>query len=231
MTADGEPEVARIVDLSHDGYGVAKLGERPVFIPGALPGERVRLLPRRRRRQYQLGDLVEIIEPSESRVEPPCEYFGRCGGCAVQHLDYLAQVAFKESTLREALARIGAVKPETWLPPITGPEWNYRRKARLGVRYVKGKQRVLAGFKERATRYVTDMGSCMVLAKPFDRLPGPLGEVIGRTSLWRRLPQVELAAGKGVRAAVFRVLDDPEEADLKLFAEFGDRWNLDIYLQ
>ena len=231
MTADGEPEVARIVDLSHDGYGVAKLGERPVFIPGALPGERVRLLPRRRRRQYQLGDLVEIIEPSESRVEPPCEYFGRCGGCAVQHLDYPAQVAFKESVLREALARIGGVEPETWLPPITGPEWNYRRKARLGVRYVKGKQRVLAGFKERATRYVTDMGSCMVLAEPFDRLPGPLGEVIGQTSLWRRLPQVELAAGKGVRAAVFRVLDDPEEADLKLFAEFGDRWELDVYLQ
>ena len=231
MTADHASEVARIVDLSHDGCGIAKLGERAVFIPGALPGERVRLLPRKRRRQYRLGDLVEIIEPSESRVEPPCEYFGRCGGCAVQHLDYPAQVTFKESALREALARIGAVEPETWLPPVTGPEWNYRRKARLGVRYVKGKQRVLAGFKERATRYVTDMGSCMVLAKPFDRLPGPLGEVIGRTSLWRRLPQVELAAGEEARAAVFRVLDDPKGADLKLFADFGDRWNLDVYLQ
>lgn len=231
MAAMSDDVVARIVDLSHDGCGIAKLGERAVFIPGALPGERVRLLPRKRRRQYQLGDLVEIVEPSESRVEPPCEYFGRCGGCAVQHLEYAAQVAFKESALREALARIGAVEPETWLPPITGPEWYYRRKARLGVRYVKGKQRVLAGFKERATRYVTDMGSCMVLVKPFDRLPGPLGEVIGQTSLWRRLPQVELAAGEGVRAAVFRVLDDPEEADLGLFADFGDRWNLDVYLQ
>ena len=231
MTADGASEVARIVDLSHDGYGVAKLGERPVFIPGALPGERVRLLPRKRRRQYQLGDLVEIVEPSESRVEPPCEYFGRCGGCAIQHLDYPAQVAFKESTLREALARIGAVEPETWLPPITGPEWNYRRKARLGVRYVKGKQRVLAGFKERATRYVTDMGSCSVLVQPFDQLPGPLGEMIGQTGLERRLPQVEMAAGEEARAVVFRVLDDPKEGDLKLFADFGGRWNLDVYLQ
>ncbi len=231
MTTESAPEVAHIVDLSHDGSGIAKLGERPIFVPGALPGERVRLLPRKRRRQYQLGDLIEIIEPSESRVEPPCEYFGRCGGCAVQHLAYPAQVAFKESTLREALARIGGVEPETWLPPIVGPQWNYRRRARLGVRFVKGKQRVLVGFKERATRYVTDMATCAVLVEPFDRLPGELGQMIGETSLERRLPQVELAAGEEARAAVFRVLDDPDEADLKLFADFGDQWNLDVYLQ
>ena len=231
MTTESAPEVAHIVDLSHDGSGIAKLGERPIFVPGALPGEQVRLLPRKRRRQYQLGDLIEIIEPSESRVEPPCEYFGRCGGCAVQHLAYPAQVAFKESTLREALARIGGVEPETWLAPIVGPQLNYRRRARLGVRFVKGKQRVLVGFKERATRYVTDMATCAVLVEPFDRLPGELGKMIGETSLARRLPQVEMAAGEEARALVFRVLDDPDEADLKLFADFGDQWNLDVYLQ
>ena len=231
MAADAVIGTARVVDLSHDGSGIAQLGQRRIFVPGALPGERVRVLPRKRRRQYQLGDLVEIVEASGARVEPPCDYFGRCGGCAVQHLDYAAQVSFKESMLRGALARIGGVEPETWLDPITGPEWNYRRRARLGVRYVKGKRRVLAGFKERATRYVTDMRSCMVLVKPFDQLPGPLGEMIGQTSLWRRLPQVEVAAGEDVAAVVFRVLDEPSEADLKLFDEFGRRWNLDVYLQ
>ena len=231
MTADAAAEVARVVDLSHDGWGIAQLGERRIFVPGALPGERIRVLPRKRRRQYRLGDLVDIVEPSESRVEPPCEYFGRCGGCAVQHLDYAAQVPFKESMVREALARIGGVEPATWLEPITGPEWNYRRRARLGVRYVKGKQRVLVGFKERATRYVTDMGSCMVLVKPFDQLPAPLGEMVGKTSLWRRLPQVELAAGEEAQAVVFRVLDEPSETDLGSFDEFGRQWNLDVYLQ
>ena len=112
-----------------------------------------------------------------------------------------------------------------------GPQWNYRRRARLGVRYVKGKRRVLAGFKERATRYVTDMAGCMVLVEPFDRLPGELGRLIGQTSLSRRLPQVELAAGEKASAAVFRVLDDPKEADLKLLADFGEQWDLDVYLQ
>ncbi len=231
MTADAVAEVARVIDLSHDGCGIAQLGERRIFVPGALPGEQIRVLPRKHRRQFQLGDLIDIVEPSESRVEPPCEYFGRCGGCAVQHLDYEAQVSFKESMVREALARIGGVEPETWLDPIIGPDWNYRRRARLGVRYVKGKQRVLVGFKERATRYVTDMGSCMVLEKPFDRLPGPLGEMIGQTSLWRRLPQVELAAGEDARAVVFRVLDEPSETDLNTFEEFGRQWSLDVYLQ
>ena len=231
MTVDAAVEVAEVIDLSHDGCGIAQLGERRIFVPGALPGERIRVLPRKHRRQYQLGDLVEIVEPSASRVEPPCEYFGRCGGCAVQHLDYAAQVSFKESMVREALARIGGVEPEVWLEPIVGPQWNYRRRARLGVRYVKGKQRVLVGFKERATRYVTDMGSCMVLVKPFDQLPGVLGEMIGQTSLWRRLPQVEVAAGEAAQAVVFRVLDEPEEADLALFADFGQRWDLDVYLQ
>ena len=231
MKADAAVAIAEVIDLSHDGCGIAQIDERRIFVPGALPGERVRVLPRKHRRQYRLGDLVEIVEPSVSRVEPPCEYFGRCGGCAVQHLDYPAQVSFKESMVREALARIGGVEPEIWLEPITGPEWNYRRRARLGVRYVKGKQRVLVGFKERATRYVTDMGTCMVLVQPFDQLPGPLGEMIGQTSLWRRLPQVEVAAGEEAKAVVFRVLDDPEEADLKLFADFGVQWNLDVYLQ
>ena len=224
-------EVAEVIDLSHDACGIAQLGERRIFVPGALPGERIHVRPRKHRRQYRLGDLVEILEPSASRVEPPCEYFSRCGGCAVQHLDYPAQVSFKESMVREALGRIGGVEPETWLEPITGPQWNYRRRARLGVRYVKGKQRVLVGFKERATRYVTDMGSCMVLVKPFDQLPGPLGEMIGQTSLWRRLPQVEVSAGETARAVVFRVLDEPDEADLASFAEFGRRWDLDVYLQ
>ncbi len=231
MSTKAVPEVARVIDLSHDGAGVAKLGDRPIFVPGALPGERIRLLPRKRRRQYQLGDLIEIVEPSDARVEPPCEYFGRCGGCAVQHLAYRAQVEFKESMLREALARVGGVEPETWLDPITGPQWNYRRRARLGVRFVKGKQRVLVGFKERATRYVTDMASCPVLVKPFDQLPGELGAMISETSLSRRLPQVEMAAGEDARAVVFRVLDDPDDADLALFAEFGQRRGLDIYLQ
>ncbi len=231
MAVDGEFLDVRIIDLTHDGQGVADLGERRVFVPGALPGERIRLAPRRRRRQYQEADLIEILEPSPARVTPPCEYFGRCGGCAVQHLSYEAQIPFKQAIVEEALARIAGTEPEAWLEPIVGPEWHYRRRARLGVRFVKGKDRVLVGFKERATRYVTDMASCRVLVEPLDRLPGELGELIGRTTLQRRLPQAELAAGEAARAVVLRVLDEPAGGDLALFAELGRGRDLDVYLQ
>ena len=231
MAVDGEFLDVRIIDLTHDGQGVADLGERRVFVPGALAGERIRLAPRRRRRQYQEADLIEILEPSPARVTPPCEYFGRCGGCAVQHLSYEAQIPFKQAIVGEALARIAGAEPQAWLEPIVGPEWHYRRRARLGVRFVKGKERVLVGFKERATRYVTDMASCRVLVEPLDRLPGELGELIGRTTLQRRLPQAELAAGEAARAVVLRVLDEPASEDLALFAEFGRKQDLDVYLQ
>ena len=231
MRSDVEFLDVQIVDLTHDGQGVADLGERRVFVPGALPGERVRLTLRRRRRQYHEADLVEILEPSVERVEPPCKYFGRCGGCAVQHFSYEAQVTFKQTIVQEALSRIAGVEPEVWLEPILGPQWNYRRRARLGVRFVKGKDRVLVGFKERATRYVTDMVSCRVLVKPLDKLPGELSDAIGETSLRQRLPQVEVSAGENVRAAVLRVLNDPTEDDLSIFRNLGRQQELDVYLQ
>ena len=231
MVADSEFLDVRIIDLTHDGLGVADLEGRRVFVPGGLPGEMVRLAPRRRRRQYQEADLIEILEPSPARVAPPCEYFGRCGGCALQHLSYEKQVSFKQTIVEEALVRIAGAEPEVWLEPIVGPEWHYRRRARLGVRFVKGKDRVLVGFKERATRYVTDMASCRVLVEPLDRLPGELGELIGRTTLQRRLPQAELAAGEAACAVVLRVLDEPTDRDIALFDEFGRRCGLDIYLQ
>ena len=94
---------ARIVDLTHDGLGVADLDGRRFFIPGCLPTERVLLAPRKGRRQYQHADLVEILEPAAERVVPPCEYFGRCGGCVLQHLDPLAQLRLKEAAYRRDL--------------------------------------------------------------------------------------------------------------------------------
>jgi 23S rRNA (uracil1939-C5)-methyltransferase len=222
---------AEIIDLTHDGLGVADLDGRRIFVAGALVGERVRIAPRRRKRRYQEAELVEVLRPAETRVDPPCQYFGRCGGCAVQHLAYPAQVEFKEAVVRETLARIADLEPAEWLAPITGPEWHYRRRARLGARFVAGKDRVLVGFKERATRFVTDMSSCRVIVKPLDALPEPLAKLIDQTTLTKRLPQAEFAVGEAARAVVLRVLDEPSAEDLSLFRTFGQQHDIDIYLQ
>ncbi|MEE8543200.1 MAG: 23S rRNA (uracil(1939)-C(5))-methyltransferase RlmD [Gammaproteobacteria bacterium] len=222
---------AEIIDLTHDGQGVADLDGHRVFVSGALPGEFVRLAPRRRRRRYREADLVRVLRSVEARVDPPCPYFGRCGGCAVQHLAYAKQVEFKATVVREALARLAGLEPAEWLAPIIGPEWYYRRRARLGVRFVAGKGRVLVGFKERATRFITDMSSCRVLVQPLDALPGQLATLINQMTLKQRLPQAEIAAGESARAVVLRVLDAPTEEDLRLLIEFGQQHEIDVYLQ
>jgi 23S rRNA (uracil1939-C5)-methyltransferase len=220
-----------IVGMTHDGQGIASLDGERLFVPGALPGERATVALQRRRRRYREAELVEIVEPAAERVAPPCPYFGRCGGCALQHLSYAAQVAFKEQVVRDALERIAGLEIPDWLPPLTGPEWHYRRRARLGVRYVDAKDRVLVGFKERASRFVTDMSSCAVLVEPMHRLPGLLAEAIDTTTLRRQLPQVEIAVGDDARAIVIRVLAEPTAGDLAAFEALGRAHDIDVYLQ
>jgi len=222
---------ADVIDLAHDGRGVADLGGRRIFVAGALPGERVVLRAERKHRRVREAELVEILEPSKARVEAPCPYFGVCGGCDLQHLDYARQLEFKQRTLAEQLSRIGEVVPGEWLPTLTGPEWHYRRRARIGIKYVTAKERVLVGFRERASPYVTDMAHCRVLVEPFDRLPQALGEIVQASPLRQRIPQAEIAAGDAGGAIVLRVLEPPGADDRARLLELGQSLGVDIYLQ
>jgi 23S rRNA (uracil1939-C5)-methyltransferase len=202
-----------------------------VFVPDALPGELVEVVPRKRRRKLQEADLVRVLEPSPDRERPGCEYFGKCGGCALQHYAHEAQLRFKQDVVAEALARIARLEPEEWLPPFGSHPWGYRRRARLGVKYVPGKSRVLVGFRERAAPYITDMAHCPVLMSPLDELLGPLAKLIAGTTVRERLPQIEAAVGDDASALVLRVLDPPSAADIAAFAAFGERHGIDMYLQ
>lgn len=232
MAARTEEAVAAdITDLSHDGRGVSEVSGRTVFVPGALPSERVLLRTRKRRRRYQEAELVEIIKPAPARVEPQCPYFGVCGGCTLQHLDYPAQVEFKQDVVSEALQRIGRVEPEQLLPAITGAQWHYRRRARLGIKYVSGKGRVLVGFRERAAPYVTDMLACRNLVAPMDRLPKVLAELIATSALRQRIPQAEVAVGDDSGAVILRVLDPPGQDDIDAFTALGEKLDIDVYCQ
>ena len=131
-----EVREADIVDLTHDGRGVARDAGKAVFVDGALPGERVRIRVSKRRRQFDEAELVEVLIASPDRVAPACAHFGICGGCSLQHLAASAQVAAKERQLLDNLQRIGRVRADRVLAPLRGPDWSYRRRARLGVKYV-----------------------------------------------------------------------------------------------
>lgn len=227
---EAEPESGVVAALDHEGAGLVKAG-KTAFVPGALPGETVRFRRTRRHRQHDEAELVEVLAASPDRVVPPCPHFGVCGGCALQHLAPAAQLAAKRAELESSLARIGRVAPATWLEPLAGPVWNYRRRARLSARYVTKKGRSLVGFRERAGRYVAEMDSCRILAPPFDALIAPLSALITSLSIRERVPQVEVSAGERASAVILRVLAPPSAADIEAIRSFGASHAVTIYLQ
>ncbi|GAC1668296.1 MAG: 23S rRNA (uracil(1939)-C(5))-methyltransferase RlmD [Steroidobacteraceae bacterium] len=226
-----EVREADVVDLAHDGRGIARDGGKAIFIEGALPGERVSFRVIKHRRQFDEAMLVGILSASQDRVAPACAHFGICGGCSLQHLSPAAQVAAKERQLLENLQRIGRVRAERVLAPLRGPVWAYRRRARLGVKYVHKKGRVLAGFRERNKPYLADIRRCEVLEQSLARLPQDLAALVETLSIREKIPQVEVAAGDHSTALVFRILEAPCEQDIERIAAFGVQQGVQIFLQ
>ncbi|MEC9415650.1 MAG: 23S rRNA (uracil(1939)-C(5))-methyltransferase RlmD [Pseudomonadota bacterium] len=228
-------EIADIISSTHDGRGIADLPGKKVFISGALIGEQVTFQRRKKFRKHDEAELLEVIKRSKSRVKPRCEVFTRCGGCSLQHISSEAQRELKQQTLKDSLFRIGKTSPDEWLEPIfiskNDGDWNYRRRARLGVKDVKKKGRVLVGFREKFSPFITDMQRCEVLVKPVNTLIGSLSELIESLSIRSFIPQIEVAAAENFIELVFRVLRSPANEDKESLIAFGKENDLSISLQ
>lgn len=213
----------QVESLDLEAQGVAHRPDgKVVFIEDALPGEVVRVEVQRRKNNWEGGHAVERLRDSAQRVGPRCRYFGLCGGCAMQHVHAGMQIAVKQRTLEDNLRHLGKVRAERMLPPIDGPAWGYRFRARLSVRHVAKKGKVLVGFHERKSRYVADMETCEVLPPHVSALLLPLRELIAAMDARDRLPQIEVAVGSRVTALVLRHLEPlsaPDVARLHAFAE------------
>ena len=206
-----------------------------IFVEGALPGERVRFKSYRRKPKWEAADMTELLHESALRVKPKCEFFGLCGGCAMQHLEPSAQVAIKQRVLEDNLHHLSKVSADTMLRAIQGPNWGYRFRARLSVRHVAKKGGVLIGFHERKSSYVADMTSCQILPPEVSAMLVPMRHLIGGLSIRDRLPQIELAVGEGptgrVIVMVLRVLEPPTEQDKQQLIAFADEWKVHWWLQ
>ena len=222
---------AVIESLDHEGIGVAHVDGKVAFIEGGVTGERVRFARRKSRGKFDVGFVTEVLTPSALRTEPRCGYFGICGGCAMQHVDVHAQVAAKQRVLEDNLERLGKVRPERILPPIVGPAWGYRNRARLSVHYVAKKGGVLVGFHERRSSFVADTHSCEVLPPHVARLISPLREMFTAMRLRDRIPQLELAVGEDVTVMVVRHLESIPEEDAGRLRAFADAHGIQFWLQ
>ncbi|HWL61743.1 MAG TPA: 23S rRNA (uracil(1939)-C(5))-methyltransferase RlmD [Steroidobacteraceae bacterium] len=229
--AVSEIVTARVDGLNHDGWGVVRGAGKAVFVAGALPGELVEYRTRRRQRSHDEAELVAVLEPAPDRITPGCAHYGTCGGCSLQHLAPESQLKMKDAQLREALRRIGKVEPLEWLPPLSGDPWGYRRRARLGARFVHARGRSLVGFREKMSSYVAEVEQCPVLRPEVGRLIGELSRLVTSLSIPARIPQIEAAIGDALTVLVVRVLEPPSAADRALLEAFERQHGLRILLQ
>ncbi len=237
------PPVVTIDALDLDAQGVARQsdseGGKVLFIRGALPTERVTYTITREKARYAKAKLNSILKPAVYRTAPMCQFFGVCGGCSMQHLDFAAQIAMKQRVLEDDLWHIGRMKPQEILRPIAGPAWHYRHRGRLSVidRSIK-KGTMLVGFHEHNSSYVADMTSCEVIPKRISDLLIPMRELIGSLSIRDRVPQIEFALGGDPNnteikpiALVVRHLLPLNKKDLQLLEDFAKHYQLGIWLQ
>ncbi|MEN8107894.1 MAG: 23S rRNA (uracil(1939)-C(5))-methyltransferase RlmD [Pseudomonadota bacterium] len=220
-----------IESLAHDGRGVAHRDGKAVFIDGALPGEEVGFDYLKTRRKFDEGRVTEIHVPSPDRVEPPCAHFGICGGCSLQHMAPAAQIRARQSVLLDNLKHIGAVEPQEILPPLTGPVTGYRTRARLGVRHVIKKGRVLVGFREKRSAFLADLSRCEVLHPAVGHCLQDIATLLDGMDARARIPQIEVARSDSVTALVFRHLDPLNEFDLDHLRQFARERDMHIFLQ
>ena len=137
----------------------------------------------------------------------------------------------KQQVLLDNLNRIGRVTPDEVLPPLRGPAWGYRGKARLGIKYVIKKGRVLVGFREKRSPYLVDLRRCEVLHPSVgERIPA-IADLVVRLEARSRIPQIEVAVTDSVTALVFRHLDALGEADLERLKTFARDQDFHVYLQ
>lgn len=234
---DQTPFPADILDLSHDGRGVARRDNgKAVFVAGALPGEKVMAKQTARSRSFDEATTLEVLQRSPDRVEPRCPHFGACGGCALQHLDEAKQILAKQRVLLENFERIGHVTPESLLPPLTDAAWGYRRKGRFSVRRVEKKDKTLVGFREADPRFVADLSICHTVIPQIGERIAALSALVDGMDGRRDIPQIEFIAGdptpeySGI-ALVFRHLLPLSERDRNALAAFGQEHGFAVFLQ
>ena len=231
------PSIADVASLDQEGRGVARIGGKAVFVEGALPGERAVITTLKRKPNYEIARADRILRANAARVVPRCPHFGVCGGCSLQHFDAAAQVAAKQRALEDALWHLARVSADLLLPPIHGPAWGYRHRARLSVRHVAKKGGVLVGFHEKKSSYVADMTSCAILPPKVSALLPLLRRLVGELSIRDRLPQIELALGDGhdkepsACALVLRILAPLTPADEALLTAFAEAHGIEFWLQ
>ena len=220
-----------IESLSHEGRGIAHLEDKVIFVSGALPGEKVIADRTFSRAKFEEADVTEVLEASEQRITAKCEVFGICGGCSFQHLSSEDQIAAKGLWLKDVLLKQAKAEPKVWLEPLTSQSWGYRRKARLGVRFVRKKDKALVGFREKKSAFIANMDRCEVLHPSIGENLQVLAQCVEQLSIREQLPQFEVAIAEQATILIARHLEPFSARDEQLLLDCAQQLGIHFYTQ
>lgn len=170
MIEKNKEYILDIVSQGYEGEGIAKIdGTFPVFIQGALVGEKVRVKIIKAKKSYGYGKLVDVLEASSERCNPKCSVYKRCGGCKLQHSTYKYQLDFKHERVKDCIDKIGKLNPELVKYPLGMNEpWRYRNKVQLPIGLVNGEVKI--GFFAERSHEIIDMENCLIQDEIADRV-------------------------------------------------------------
>ncbi|WP_396136079.1 23S rRNA (uracil(1939)-C(5))-methyltransferase RlmD [Bacillus sp. NEB1478] len=172
-----------ILDLTHEGAGVARVNGFTLFVPNTLPGERAKVKVVGLKKGFGFGRLEELIEPSQERVEPPCPIYKWCGGCQLQHLSYAGQLEYKRKQVEDVLTRIGKLENVPVLPTLGMDDepWRYRNKAQVPVGERDG--RIITGFYQKRSHEIVEMDSCIITGDTNDDAVQAVKEIVNKYNI------------------------------------------------
>ena len=226
----GKKQRLNIERLANDGRGIAFIEGRTWFVAGALAGEEVEA-----RVLGAHGKVVEarterVFKASEIRREAPCVHASKCGGCSVQHLPHEEQLALKQRMLAEQLSRVAGVEPQEWAAPLTGPEFGYRRRARIAVRWDTRTKHLEVGFRAAGSQDIVAIDHCLVLVQALQPIMTGLPAMLRQLGNPKALGHVELFSGSAI-AVLLRHMAPLSDADMNVLQNFCITHNAQLWLQ
>lgn len=225
----GKKQRLRIERLANDGRGIAFIEGRTWFVEGALPGEEIEARVLVARSKVVEARSERVLIASEQRRIEPCVHARTCGGCNLQHLPAEDQLALKERSLADQLSRQG-LQPKSWAPALTGPEFGYRRRARLAVRWNVAARRLDVGFRAAASQDIVSIQECLVLVQPLQTLLPGLLKTLHELEKPQVLGHVELFSGFA-EAVLIRHTAALADADRERLAIFAREQGVQLWLQ
>jgi 23S rRNA (uracil1939-C5)-methyltransferase len=184
----------KITSLVHGGRGIGRYDGKAVFVPLTIPGDQVACRVVKSKKRYVEAELHEIVTPSALRREPPCPFFGSCGGCQWQHIPYQEQTRWKEKIFSDLVVRNKVIAIENLKPIVPAPdEWNYRNRVQFKCHH--SAQRLTVGFYRQGSHAVVDIDKCRLVSLPIQRTLDRLREELKKSPRPDCVLQADVACG------------------------------------